>query len=137
MEYKGRWRVIDELGEGGQGKVYRVLDGSKFEIDNRILPEISQLVNALTTEKDVKSIGKHFNELRHLLSTLNEMENPKNHGALKLLHSPADARDYGLSHKRISREIKAMNEVKHLNLLRILDYNVALDYEIRCKLRHR
>ena len=129
MEYKRRWRLIDELGEGGQGKVYRVLDGSKFEIDNRILPEISQLVNALTTEKDAKSIGKHFNELRHLLSTLNEMENPKNHGALKLLHSPADARDYGLSHKRISREIKAMNEVKHLNLLRILDYNVGFDYE--------
>ena len=51
MEYKRRWRLIDELGEGGQGKVYRVLDGSKFEIDNHILPEISQLVNALSTVK--------------------------------------------------------------------------------------
>jgi serine/threonine protein kinase len=129
MDYRVRWQVIDELGQGGQGKVYRVLDNSKFEIDNRILPEISELINALTREKDAPSIGMHFDRLRRVLSTLNEMEKAKNHGALKLLHSPEDARDYGLSFERIKREIRAMNDVKHPNLLRILDYGVAFDYD--------
>lgn len=31
-ESKKRWHVIDELGKGGQGKVYRVIDASKFNI---------------------------------------------------------------------------------------------------------
>lgn len=49
MEYKNRWHTTDELGEGGQGKVYRVLDRSKVDIGSHILPEISKLINAFGT----------------------------------------------------------------------------------------
>lgn len=30
MDYNDKWKKIEELGEGGQGKLYRVIDISKF-----------------------------------------------------------------------------------------------------------
>ena len=33
MEYKNRWEKIELIGEGGQGKVFRVLDRNKVDLD--------------------------------------------------------------------------------------------------------
>jgi serine/threonine protein kinase len=123
VEYQERWQIIDELGQGGQGKVYRVLDDSKFKIDQNILPQISNLLNAFTSEKDVKSIKKRFPSLRNLLSALHSMDDSANHGALKILHEPQEARDPDRAEKRITDEIRAMAEVEHPNLLKILDHD--------------
>ena len=51
------------------------------------------------------------------------MDDPANHGALKVLHDPKDARDPERAHVRIQNEIKAMSEPTHPNLLKILDHD--------------
>jgi len=123
MAYQDRWQILDELDEGGQGKVYRVLDDAKFKIDKDILPAMSKLLNAFASEKDAESIKKHFPSVRNLLSTIYSMENSANQGALKVLHKPEDARDSERAEERIMKEMKAMDDLDHPNLLRIIDYN--------------
>ncbi len=122
MDYQKRWQTIKGLGEGGQGKVYQVLDDSKFKTDTVILPKISQLFSD-SGERDPKSIKKYFPNIRSLLSTLNSMEDPNNHGALKVLHEPKEARDPKRAEARIKNEVQAMSELKHTNLLKILDHD--------------
>ena len=46
---------------------------------------------------------------------------PENQGALKVLHKTEDARDPQNASERIAREIQAMAEIEHPNLLRVLD----------------
>src|SRR3972149_4165240 len=46
---------------------------------------------------------------------------PNNQGALKILHQPKDARDFERAKERIEREIEAMTNLSHPNLLKILD----------------
>jgi serine/threonine protein kinase len=48
-------------------------------------------------------------------------DNPLNWGALKILHKPEDARDADRAEARMSREIKAMRDISHPNLIRIID----------------
>jgi len=55
------------------------------------------------------------------LIRLNQMNDPVNHGALKILHEPEDARNAELAEGRIKREMQAMSEMKHPNLLKIID----------------
>ena len=43
MEFKDRWHIIDERGKGGQGKVYCVVDASKFN-EESLLNEIMQSI---------------------------------------------------------------------------------------------
>ena len=43
------------------------------------------------------------------------------HGALKVLHQPTEARNAYRANDRIKLEIKAMSDILHPNLLRILD----------------
>jgi len=122
MDYQYRWEIIEELGEGGQGKVYRVLDSSKFNIEKQIRPLIQRSIqilgSSIQTEETKKEIFKSF---RKAITDLFRAEDPSHHGALKVLHKPEDARDADRAEARIKREIQAMSEISHPNLIRILD----------------
>ena len=39
MQYTERWEEIEDIGEGGQGKVIRVFDRQKVQLDLSILTE--------------------------------------------------------------------------------------------------
>ncbi len=47
-----------------------------------------------------------------------------NHGALKILHAPDEARNFADAEDRLKRELKAMEQADHPNLLQVLDYNL-------------
>ena len=124
MDYKDRWHIIDELGEGGQGKVYRVLDKSKFKVEQDIFPEVVKSIRNLTKiSDDQKNRKAFFESLRETVAEFIRIENPVNQAALKLLHKPEDARDAERAEERIKREIEAMSKASHPNLLKILDYD--------------
>ncbi|UCB56731.1 MAG: protein kinase [Candidatus Omnitrophota bacterium] len=121
MEYSNRWRIIEHKGEGGQGKVYRVIDNDKFNI-TKIRTNIEKAVKYMGPVVAIEDIKKNQFELfKDAIVHLVKMEDPSNHGALKVLHSPQDARNAGLAEKRIEREIKAMSNISHPNLLKIID----------------
>jgi serine/threonine protein kinase len=123
MDYEDRWHIIDELGEGGQGKVYRVYEASKFTVEHEVFPKIVELILYLSSIQDNKKVELFFKFFREAVVQLIRMEDPMNHGALKVLHKLEDARDADQAEARIKKEIEAMFKVSHANLLKILDYD--------------
>ena len=122
MDYLERWKIIEELGEGGQGKVYRVLDTRRFNIDEQILPDIARAIQTIGARVRTRQSEKEHLELfRKAMVDLFRMEDSSHQGALKVLHRPQDARDVDRADDRIKREIHAMSDTSHPNLLRILD----------------
>lgn len=118
MDYRVRWEVLEELGSGGQGKVYRVRDLSLFEGP----PGSERIRRAILAFAAVGGeTQKIFDQFYPAIQDMLRMDDPLCHGALKELHQPADARDAALAQERIRREIQAMKAISHPNLLKILD----------------
>lgn len=52
MDYAKRWKIIEDLGPGGgQGKVYRVLDTSKFNVEKQLLPGLKRSIIGFTSSQ--------------------------------------------------------------------------------------
>ena len=119
MDYKDRWHIIDELDEGGQGKVYLVYDKDQFDIEDEIPSAIEESIRGFTGIQPAGMIKEHFGSLRKALVDLVRMEDPINQSALKELHHHDDTK----AQARIKKEIEAMNRISHPNLLKILDYD--------------
>ena len=118
-KWRDGWEVIKDLGQGGQGKVFRVRDISELDmLDDRLA--IASWIREFPIPIDDSTSDKRFERFRKALSNLLNSDVDK-HGALKILHMPAAARDAELAEIRIQREIRAMSEVSHPNLLKILD----------------
>jgi hypothetical protein len=48
MKYEERWEKLEELGSGGQGKVYRVLDKEKVNLDPEEIVSVFRIVDLTT-----------------------------------------------------------------------------------------
>ena len=126
MDYSKRWQIIRELGQGGQGKVYRVIDTVRFHTTVNLQGILQASINKFSNKfkPATDSTKEEALELfRTAVLQIIQMEDVTNHAALKVLLEPEEARDSNLAEERIKREIKAMSEIKHPNLLRILDFD--------------
>lgn len=117
MDYSKKWRIIDTLGEGGQGKVYRV-SKLNLELEKDCVRSMRGLTGISTSAKQDRD---HFDKFRKSLFELLKLEDTSNQGALKVLHKIENARDANLAVERIKREIEAMSENLHPNLIKILE----------------
>lgn len=125
MKFEKKWRLLDEkdIGEGGQGIVYKVVDKEKYDImyDSNN-PLITTLRN-LTSAKKVAQLKGYLDSFHSEVVKIVEMEQPENIRALKILHLPENARDPDLAKKRLQIEIKAMKDISHPNLIEIIDFD--------------
>ncbi len=126
--YKLRWEIESEIGQGGQGKVFRVLDTTvvapKEQLRKRFKNALQEFTASVTFGGDTEA-EKRFEALRSALLDVLDRERASHFGALKVLHSSSDARDPLLADERLNREISAMQKVKHPNLVEILDSKPA------------
>jgi len=119
MNYDDKWEIIEKIGEGGQGKVFRVFDKSiKKETDHNIV-EFLSTIHLSHVDKVQSNLDEFFNLVYKRL----EIQDISNHKALKVLHKPLDARENSLSKDRIRNELKAMHDIQHSNLLKIIEYD--------------
>ena len=118
MQYRERWEEIEEIGEGGQGKVIRVFDRQEA------LSDLSILTEAIADIRGARQNIELQEKIRKGIAKIARAENPMNYGALKILHSPDDARNFEDAEERLKRELKAMEQADHPNLLKVLDYNL-------------
>ena len=54
MDFEKRWKKIDELGGGGQGMVYRVMDRKIADIEGKINPTIDDTIWKLSKTQPTK-----------------------------------------------------------------------------------
>ena len=121
MQYENRWEKIETIGEGGQGEVIRVLDKHKVSLDVRaIYSAIGVALKSSRQELD-QSVEE---QIRKGIVEIMRAENPMNHGALKILHPPNKAQNSKDAEKRLKRELEAMTQADHPNLLKIEDHNL-------------
>ena len=124
LTYEDRWETIDKLGEGGQGRVYRVRAKSRglnTKGTEHAVCECIQTITKAAARPGERETAAH--DLLELMKGIADDERREQLGALKVLHHPSDARDADRATERITREIKAMSSVLHPNLLEILDHN--------------
>jgi len=119
MDYSKKWKVINTLGEGGQGRVYRVFN---LETDSKIKSSVIDTLKKIIISTVRHEITKgNYEIFFEALSEMLKMQDPSQQGALKVLHKPGKARDADLAQERIKREIQAMSDNLHPHLIRILD----------------
>ena len=119
MDYSKKWKIIGNLGEGGQGKVYRVL---KLDVEpNNKQPIISALKKIVLEATNQQIREENYETFYKVLLEMFKERDLSKQGALKVLHKPQEARNAVLAQKRIKREINAMFDNLHPNLIKILD----------------
>ncbi len=126
--YEKRWEIESELGRGGQGIVHRVVDKSKLRGGEAAIDAFISSINSL--QASVQYDGERTKARKALIKSLGEFldefhKREKDFGALKVLHSPEEARDSATADERLKREITAMQTVEHPNLIKILDVNAT------------
>ena len=128
MNYEDIWEVLQELGAGGQGKVFEVI--RKTELLGYESETISSLINVTASSKDPKQRHQNLKSFKNNFAKLLELDKPENHRALKVLHKPSEARDLHLAKKRLEKEISVMAENFHPNLLKIIEYDKEFDWYV-------
>lgn len=130
MEYQKRWEVVDEIGAGGQGKVYLVYDRNQIDLKNGLIGDLKSALGGVNAFTTVESRRKSLQFIRKVFKDIVDIAELRNHGALKVLHQPEDARDAARAKDRIKNEIRAMSEADHDHLLKILDYDPQSEWYV-------
>ena len=118
--YQDRWQIVEELGEGGQGKVFKVYRIADFDTLS-LIPALQKALSGLTGAQRRDDVPGFFELFQQVVKNITKMEDPSTYRALKVLHQPKDARNPEKALDRIRNEIKAMKEITHPNLLPLLD----------------
>ena len=117
--YEYRWHLLGELGEGGQGKVFKTYRISDFDLDE-LVPALKKSIQGLAHTRQVEDIGL-YQLFESVIKNVMKMQDSESYCALKVLHSPKDARNPEKAQERIRNEIRAMQKIKHSNLLPIIE----------------
>ena len=106
MNFEKRWQKIEQIGEGGQGIVYRVLDRDKFDMEQKVWGKINRGISGFTTIQQAESRMSFFDLFRQGIVDIINAEDQRQQGALKVLHQAKDARDSKNAEDRLKKEIK-------------------------------
>ena len=119
--YGGRWRVIREIGRGGQGIVYEVED-RHFDTEAVLLDRFKTVLsNATATVRYPDSEAIH-RELIQLIRKISATTPPR--AALKELLPPDESVNEKTALDRMKSEIETIRTISHPSLPPILDENI-------------
>ncbi len=119
----GPWLVLDRLGSGGQGEVFRVLNTRKVSVEGaatRLARACFELRQGNTSGADISSWS---DEVRAALDTFRAANDPTNMGALKVLTPVAGGGNFEKAIGRFLKELRAYSAIDHPNILSLLDSN--------------
>lgn len=128
--YGNRWRVVRPLGQGGQGRVYEVVDvgqqtaASEDVLEERMKKTLREATAAVyhagsqAAIKDLIEIIREQSKTAVLRATA-----PR--GALKELLPFEEAVNAQTAKERLAREMSAMAGVSHPNLIEMIDANAS------------
>lgn len=120
--YGDRWKVVREIGKGGQGVVYEVEDAPKVDASM----EVSAIKKAITTLASIGTNEEQFAATLRLINALRALVAPNRNprGALKELLPIDQAVNAETALVRMKRELETLRTVQHPNLIRVLDDHI-------------
>jgi len=116
MDWRTKYEVIEELGRGGQGRVYRVRKALSAETLSGVRTLLMEATANVATENTPRTVKRLMDVLATRLP-----DAMKDSNALKELHRPEDGRDSERAEERIRREIKAQRDLSHPSICPILE----------------
>ena len=120
--YGRRWRVIREIGRGGQGIVYEVEDRSGHDTEDALLERLRiDLSNATASIRYPDSEAIH-RKLIQLIREISATTPPR--AALKELLPPDESVNERTALDRMKSEIETIRTISHPSLIPILDENI-------------
>ena len=117
--YGGRWRILKEIGRGGQGIVYEVEDTSDHNANAVSLREFGTVLREATASIQQQDPELTLRELIQLIRKISAPTLPRT--ALKELLAPDEAVNSTMALDRMKAEIEVMRKVKHPSLINIFD----------------
>lgn len=114
--FGNRWWTTQELGEGGQGKVYLVEDQRYYgPLGDKLRDSLKSIGNVTTYEKT--------RELVQLIGRINWQDN-EHKGALKRLHANKDSKEYKQAIERMKKELDALRGRNHPHMVKVYDESI-------------
>ena len=121
----GKWKVIEFIDQGGQGRVYRVRDVSRSQIGKVPKRDLENAIATFSAISDDSEREKATSQLaKEIRRVARESEAPL--GALKELLPIEEgaAEDEAAALVRMKRELSALESVDHPALVKVLDSNL-------------
>jgi serine/threonine protein kinase len=124
-----RWKIIDTLGEGGQGRVFRVMTAERLAAQQQGLRQIVRTIElASQTIRDKAGWPKVTEAARKLAQAVDEINRSDRQtelGALKELKIPSGA-DGTQASSRFEAELAALGALRdNSGVLKVLDSDLA------------
>ena len=120
--YGGRWRVIGEIGRGGQGIVYKVEDISGLESEDVLLESFNNALQNATASIAIAGQASIRNLVDLIKRVCTTATPPR--AALKKLLPPEEAVNSNTAWERMRFEIATMREITHPSLIPIFDKDI-------------
>ena len=118
--YGGRWRVIGEVGRGGQGTVFEVEDTSNPNKEDEWVERLKTVLREATSPAFYQDSESACRGLTQLIGRISDtVMGPR--FVLKKLLPPNEAVNTDTALDRMKTEIETMRQVKHPSLIDILD----------------
>ena len=122
QKYGRRWRVIREIGSGGQGIVYEVEDTSGLDTEDDLVDRLRLVMGKVNVPINYHDAERTRRELIQLIREIAVKSPPR--AALKELLPPDQCVNEKTALARMKTEIETIRKISHPSLLPILDENI-------------
>ena len=112
--YGRRWRVIREIGRGGQGIVYEVEDTSDLNTEDVLLERLKMVLNKVKAPISYEDAEVTHRELIQLIRKISATTSPR--AALKELLPPDESVNERTALDRMKSEIETIHTISHPSL---------------------
>ena len=114
------WEEVKPLGSGGQGKVFLVRSPESVKKRSEQRSAIKQSIRVISSIQTEETRDEAVSNFTSAISTYTSQDDPAHFGALKILDIIGDGPEAQKAMGRLESEVKALSEISHPSILKLL-----------------